>query len=76
MDGTFAWIKRWRGGHGNRDRAKLTVEAQLVIKENMTSVGHCVIPLCKGFVPHCSVVRMGLYIEVYSGYTCIRSGRN
>ena len=29
--------------------AKQTVEAQLVIAENMISVGHCVIPLSKGF---------------------------
>ena len=49
-----------RGGHGNRVGAKLTVEARLVIAENTISVGHCVIPLSKGLVPHCSVVPMGL----------------
>ena len=38
---------------------KLTVEAQVVKAENTISVGHCVIPLGKGLVPHCSVVRMG-----------------
>ena len=41
--------------------AKLTVKAQLVIAENTISVGHCVIPLSKGLVPHCSVVRWGLF---------------
>ena len=49
-----------RGGHGYRVGAKLTVEAQVVKAENTISVGHCVIPLGKGLVPHCSVVRMGL----------------
>ena len=39
---------------------KLIVEAQVVKVENTISVGHCVIPLGKGLVPHCSVVRMGL----------------
>ena len=48
--------QRWCGGHGKRVGAKLTIEAQLVIAENMISVGHCVITLSKGLVPHCSVV--------------------
>ena len=52
--------ERWRDGHGNRVGAKLTVEAQVVKAENTISVGHCVIPLGKGLVPHCSVVWMGL----------------
>ena len=52
--------ERWRGGHGNQVGAKLTVEAQVVKAENTISVGHCVVPLGKGLVPHCSVVRMGL----------------
>ena len=50
----------WRGGHGNRVGAKLTVGAQVVKAENMIYVGHCVIPLGKGLVPQCSVIRMGL----------------
>ena len=33
--------------------------AQLVIAENMISIGHCVIPLGKELVHHCSVVQMG-----------------
>ena len=50
------YVMRVRPGHLN----KLSVEAQLVIAENTISVGQCVIPLSKGLVPHCSVVRMGL----------------
>ena len=36
------------------------VEAQVVKAEDTISVGHCVIPLDKGLVLHCSVVWMGL----------------
>ena len=46
--------KRWRGGHGKRGGTKVVVEAQKVKAENTISVGHCVIPLGKGLVPHCS----------------------
>ena len=59
----LTWVKKvpgWRGGHGNRVGAKLTVEAQVVKAETTISVGHCIIPFGKGLVPHCSVVRMGL----------------
>ena len=66
--------ERWRGGHGNWVDAKLTVETQEVKAENAISGGRCVIPLGKGLVPNCSVVRMGLLTEVYSSHTCIRSG--
>ena len=52
--------ERWRGGHGNRVGTKLSVETQVVKAENTIFVGHCVIPLGKGIVPHCSVVWMGL----------------
>ena len=52
--------ERWRSGHGNRVGANISVEAQVVKAENTISVGHCVIPLGKGLVPHCSVVRMRL----------------
>ena len=52
--------ERLRSGHGSRVGAKLTVKAQFVIKENTISVGHCIIPLSEGLVPHCSVVWMGL----------------
>ena len=53
-------FERWRGGYGNRVGAKLIVEAQVVKAESTISVGHCVIPVGKGLVPNCSVVRMGL----------------
>ena len=38
--------ERWRGSHGNRVDAKLTVVAQVVKAESTIYVGHCVIPLC------------------------------
>ena len=53
---------------------KLTVVAQEVTAENIISVGRCVIPLSKGFVPHCSVIRVGIKTKVYFGNTCIPFG--
>ena len=63
LDAEGPWFDPWqqllvqlsRDDHDNRVGAKLTVEAQLVIAENM-SVVHCVIPLGKGLVPNCSIV--------------------